>query len=81
MRMESLGILAGNRKSTTLSGYRILVVEDDESLNYLIQKTLRKEGYHTEGVLSGREALVRAREAIKTVMLLTTGFPISREKS
>ncbi len=37
----------------------ILVVENEEALNNLIQKTLQREGFRTEGALSGTAALVR----------------------
>jgi len=36
--------------------YKIIIVEDDEGLNRLIQKTLNREGFQTESALTGDEA-------------------------
>ncbi|MXQ54238.1 response regulator transcription factor [Shimazuella alba] len=36
---------------------RILVIEDDREINQLVTRYLRKEGYQTDGVYNGKEAL------------------------
>jgi DNA-binding response OmpR family regulator len=49
---------------------RILVAEDDKVLNNLIQKTLTKEGFFTEGVLSGKDTIARLNGSGDTMLLL-----------
>ena len=49
---------------------RILVAEDDKVLNHLIQKTLTKEGFLTEGVLSGKDTIARINGSGDTMLLL-----------
>lgn len=48
----------------------ILVVDDDKGLNRLMQKTLRKKGYQTEGALSGSEAISMIARKKYNVLLL-----------
>ncbi len=48
---------------STLSN--IIVTEDDESLNHLMQKILRREGFKTEGALNGPMPLTK-QPAIRT---------------
>lgn len=50
--------------------YKILVVDDDKGLVKLIQKTLEREGFETEGVLNGTEAVARIVNAPPSLMLL-----------
>jgi PAS domain S-box-containing protein len=38
-------------------GYSIIVVEDDISLNMLIQKAVQRHGFQTQGFYTGREAM------------------------
>ncbi len=37
--------------------WRILVVEDEENLNWSIVNSLRKDGYFVRGVMNGAEAI------------------------
>ncbi len=48
----------------------IIVVEDDEGLNHLIQRTLRREGFRTEGVLNGAEAVAKVADNRNSILLL-----------
>ena len=58
---------------STLSN--IIVTEDDESLNYLMQKILRREGFKTEGALSGADAIDKATSNQYSLLLLDYGLP------
>lgn len=53
----------------------ILVVEDDEGLNTLIQKTLQKAGFHTKGVFNGSDAMASASYNSDYIMLLDYKLP------
>ncbi len=55
----------------------ILVVEDDKLLNSILQKTLQKEGFHTEGVHSGEEAINRINSKESSIWLLILDFSLS----
>ncbi len=54
---------------------RVLVVDDDEGLNNLSQKALRKAGFQTEGVLTGAEAIERVVADPNLVLLLDQKLP------
>jgi len=54
---------------------RILVVEDDEGLNYQIQKTLQREGFEVEGAGKGKEALARVLEDPNMLLLVDYLLP------
>ena len=58
---------------STLSN--IIVTEDDESLNHLMQKILRREGFKTEGALSGADAINKASSNQDSLLLLDYGLP------
>ena len=49
---------------------KILVVEDDEGINRLIQKTLRRQGFEVDGVLTGHEAIRFIEEKNDVILLL-----------
>ncbi|MFQ5905342.1 MAG: ATP-binding protein [bacterium] len=53
----------------------VLVVEDDEGLNRLIQRRLQREGFRTEGVFDGFDAIARAVEKPDTLLLLDYVLP------
>jgi DNA-binding NtrC family response regulator len=48
----------------------VLIVDDDENICRSLSVILRKEGYETEAVPTGREALQRARERFFDAVLL-----------
>lgn len=54
---------------------KLLVVEDDASLNKLIVKNLGREGYQVEGVLTGNDALERIRSNGDLFLLLDYKLP------
>jgi len=54
---------------------RVLVVEDDESLGRLIASYLSRDGYDTEVVRDGLEAIARARAVPPDVVVLDLGLP------
>lgn len=58
---------------STLSN--IIVTEDDEGLNHLIQKILQREGFTTEGALSGADAIKKATHSQDSLLLLDYGLP------
>jgi len=53
----------------------VLVVDDDEGLNRLLQKALRKGGFETEGVFTGSDAIARATADPHLVLLLDQHLP------
>jgi len=48
----------------------IIVIEDDKSLNNLIQKTLKREGFLTEGILNGADAITSITDKQNSILLL-----------
>ena len=54
---------------------RVLVVDDDEGLNRLVQKALRKAGFETEGVFNGSDAIMRAMADPHMILLLDQQLP------
>jgi DNA-binding NtrC family response regulator len=48
----------------------VLVVEDDEALNRLIQKTLQRADFRTEGALNGIDAITKVVKHPNTILLL-----------
>lgn len=54
---------------------RVLVVEDDDGLRKLIEKTLNKNGYSVRGVSTGKEAMACILEDADRVMLLDQSLP------
>ncbi|MBL7119578.1 MAG: PAS domain S-box protein, partial [Dehalococcoidia bacterium] len=57
------------------TAHTVLVAEDDEALLQLIQKSLRRAGFHTEGVLSGAEAVDWIANNPVTLLLLDYRLP------
>lgn len=57
------------------SSRKILVVEDDRGLNLLMQKKLRRAGFHVDGVFTGTEALQRIFKEPDMVLLLDQRLP------
>ena len=60
---------------STKTGYRVLVVEDEQDVAELIRYNLAKEGYDVVLVGNGAEALRRAREVKPEVILLDIMVP------
>ncbi len=58
-----------------IKDYIILVVEDDEELNFLMRKKIGKEGYVTEGVKTGRDAIEWAKKNKQGLLLLDFNLP------
>jgi DNA-binding response OmpR family regulator len=54
---------------------KVLVVEDDESLGRLVASYLSRDGYDTEVVQDGLEAIARARATPPDVVVLDLGLP------
>jgi DNA-binding NtrC family response regulator len=54
---------------------RVLVVDDEESVRFFLLKGLRKEGFETEVVSSGREAIDRLARASFDVVLTDIVMP------
>ncbi len=53
----------------------LLIIEDDESLNALIQKSLGRAGFQTEGALTGEEGVMKAAEGNAALILLDYELP------
>ena len=49
-------------KNNLSKTYLIIIIEDDVTLNTLIQKTLQKHGYQTKGFHTGHEAIEWIRD-------------------
>lgn len=47
----------------TRGGWRVLIVDDEDNLNWSLVTSLRKDGYTVEGAQTGEEALTRLRAA------------------
>ena len=73
MRTDSLLINKGD--SCTETKHLIIVVDDDDGMNYLIQKTLKRYGYETLGASTGEEALAKAESNPGALMLLDYMLP------
>ena len=54
---------------------RVLVVEDDEGLNHLAQKALKRAGFETEAVFTGNDALDSIMEDSKRILLVDQFLP------
>ncbi len=54
---------------------RVLVVEDDEGLNRLARKTLRRAGFHADGALTGGAAMERLLTDDDLALLLDQRLP------
>ncbi len=57
------------------SSVTILVVEDDEGLNVLIQKILKKEGFLVDSALNGHDGILKASEHKEILLLLDYKLP------
>jgi len=58
-----------------MQAQRILVVEDDEAIGALVARAFRTEGFETEVVATGEEALRRTRARRPSVILLDVMLP------
>lgn len=54
---------------------RVLVVEDDEGLNHLAQKSLKRVGFETKGVLTGADALACVMNDPERILLVDQFLP------
>lgn len=54
---------------------KILVIDDEEDILELVKYNLAKEGYRVTGVLSGEQALTKAKEEMPDVVLLDLMLP------
>ena len=50
--------------------YNILVVEDDQGLSHLVEKGLKREGFHVSAAVTGAEALSWLEKNRADLMLL-----------
>jgi len=67
-------------KPESIKEFHILVIEDDEGLNYLIRKKLKKEGYKTSGALNAVEAFEKVSGGSNELLLLDYQLPDSTGK-
>ncbi len=59
----------------TDTSHTILVVEDDIALSRLVQKNLKRVGFHPVGVVKGAEAIARIADRPPTLLLLDYRLP------
>lgn len=64
-----------NVQTATPPVRRVLVVEDDEGLNNLAQRALRRAGFYPQGVLTGAEAIARVMADPDLILLLDQQLP------
>lgn len=55
--------------------YRILIIEDDETLGYLLQEFLKSEGFRIERTKDGAEAFARLKKSKFDLCLLDVMMP------
>jgi len=58
-----------------MSREKVLVIDDEEDILELVKYNLAKEGYRVTGVLSGEQALTKAKEEMPDVVLLDLMLP------
>jgi CheY-like chemotaxis protein len=58
-----------------MEGVRVLVVEDDQSIQRLVADVLEDEGYTVDVALDGIDALEQAHRALPHVVLLDLDLP------
>lgn len=58
-----------------MSKEKVLVIDDEEDILELVKYNLAKEGYRVTGVLSGEEALAKAKQEMPDVVLLDLMLP------
>jgi DNA-binding response OmpR family regulator len=54
---------------------RILIVEDDYKLGSLLEQGLREEGFETDRVMNGNDAVARALETAYDILILDYMLP------
>jgi two-component system, sporulation sensor kinase E len=71
-----------NKKSETndlvekpMEPFKILIIEDDEGLLLLVQKTLQRTGFHADGVSNGAKAIAFIVENSPELLLLDYKLP------
>lgn len=78
-RLSPSGYVRGNTPITLLSvangSARILLVDDEQSIQTLLSYPLRKEGYHVTSALDGSEALQRFDEGRFDLVVLDLMLP------
>jgi len=57
------------------SGYKVLIVDDDEAVQKLLTESLQKEGYLTCSAYDGEEALEKIRRVSSDIILLDIVMP------
>ncbi|THB80196.1 MAG: response regulator [Desulfobacteraceae bacterium] len=73
--MESRDKKDMDGQEMSASAYQVLVVEDDEGLNKLAQKSLRRAGFDCQGALTGAEAISKIKENPELVLLIDQRLP------
>ena len=65
----------GTPEASRLMDRSVLIVEDDEGLNYLAQKYLNRAGFKTQGVFTGSDALELVAADPNLMLLLDLNLP------
>jgi DNA-binding response OmpR family regulator len=72
-------LIHGSTIGTVIDGHdrppRVLIVEDDEDIAQVLQRSLRLEGYETRIAADGEIALGAAAEFVPDLVLLDLGLP------
>jgi len=58
------------------SGFRALIVEDDDSIMKLVKIVLEREGFVVEGVRNGGEAIALLRDVAYDLLILDLMLPL-----
>src|ERR1700761_4174447 len=76
MPAQSVGlVLNGTAMAVVAKTARILLVDDEQSIQTLLSYPLRKDGYHVTGAHDGNEALARFDEARFDLVILDLMLP------
>ena len=64
-----------NSQTELLITWQVIVVEDDEGLNNLVQKSLRRAGFICHGVLTGADAIKSVKNNKNLILLIDQRLP------
>ncbi len=73
--MEKENTQPNLREKSLPQATRVLVVDNDESLNHLLSQRLEKEGFQVASVLTGAQAIASIKTSAYRILLLASSFP------
>ena len=72
VKKQKKSVSSGNQDQAS---YKIIIIDDDESVNRLIQRTLDREGFRTESARTGKEAFSKFTGRDDEILLLDYQLP------